>query len=154
MMMLKPMAFKMTGLRGSKAKVISEGGDCVCIVQAYGLHFVSLVITMTSFHSVYSSNYRQTDLYQDECKLTLHVSFSKKWGPKAPCYSTRFVISYGDTAVTATVATLLLSTRPSLTTKVSTYTPATSVRKVGAEVVDKDSNAAVLEVGTEVSVHL
>ena len=80
--------------------------------------------------------------------------FQKNGGPKAPCYSTRFVIPYGDTAVIATVATLLLSTRPSLTTRVSTYTPATSVRKVGAEVVDKDSNAAVLEVGTEVSVHL
>lgn len=72
MMVLKPMAFRMTGLSGSKAKVISEGEVGVCIFQTCALYFVSLVATMASIHQVYSTHSKQTDLYQDEWKLTLH----------------------------------------------------------------------------------
>ena len=57
------------------------------------------------------------------------------------------------TAVTETVATALLR-RPSLATKVTTYTPTTSVFRVGASVVllVKNEPDTVLPVGLEVSV--
>ena len=57
------------------------------------------------------------------------------------------------TAVTETGATALLR-RPSLATKVTTYTPSTSVLRVGASVVlfVKNEPDTVLPVGLDVSV--